>query len=96
LDARKVATKNDELDRLLKKVARPDADPRQTLADAIKDPAVMRVLVDELGKDPDRLAALRRAVFDVAEEGTMGGGALQTFIKTNEKSLKVLSKDTGH
>ena len=96
LDARKVATKNDELDRLLKKVARPDADPRQTLADAIKDPAVMRVLVDELGKDPDRLAALRRAVFDVAEEGTMGGGALQTFIKTNEKSLKVLFKDTGH
>jgi hypothetical protein len=96
LDARKVAAKNDELDRLLKKVARPDADPRQTLADAIKDPATMRVLVDELGKDPDRLAALRRAVFEVAQEGTMGGGALQTFIKTNEKSLKVLFKDTGH
>ena len=96
LDARKVAAKNDELDRLLKKVARPDADPRQTLADAIKDPATMRVLVDELGKDPVRLAALRRAVFDVAQEGTLGGGALQTFIRTNEKSLRVLFKDTNH
>ena len=96
LDQRMVLAKNDELNAILRKVSRPDADPRQTLATAIKDPAVMRTLVDELGKDPDRLAALRRAVFDVAGEGALQGGALKTFIDTNEKSLKVLYGNTGH
>jgi hypothetical protein len=96
LDQRMVLAKNDELNAILRKVSRPDADPRQTLATAIKDPAVMRTLVDELGKDPDRLAALRRAVFDVAGEGSLKGGALKSFIDTNEKSLKVLYGNTGH
>ena len=96
LDQRMVLAKNDELNAILRKVSRPDADPRQTLATAIKDPAVMRTLVDELGKDPDRLAALRRAVFDVAGEGSLKGGALKSFIDTNEKSLKVLYGSTGH
>jgi hypothetical protein len=96
LDQRMVLAKNDELDAILRKVGRPDADPRQTLANAIKDPATMRVLVDELGKDPERLAALRRAVFDVAGEGSLKGGALKTFIDTNEKSLKVLYGSTNH
>ena len=96
LDQRRVAAKNDELDALLRRAGRPDADPRQTLAKAIQDPATMRVLVDEFGKDPERLAALRRAVFDVAGEGALQGGALKTFIDNNEKGLKVLFKDTGH
>jgi hypothetical protein len=96
LDQRMVLAKNDELDAILRKVGRPDADPRQTLANAIKDPATMRVLVDELGKDPERLSALRRAVFDVAGEGSLKGGALKTFIDTNEKSLKVLYGSTNH
>ena len=96
LDQRMVLAKNDELNAILRKVSRPDADPRQTLATAIKDPAVMRTLVDELGKDSDRLAALRRAVFDVAGEGSLKGGALKSFIDTNEKSLKVLYGSTGH
>lgn len=96
LDQRRVAAKNDELDSLLRRVGRPDADPRQTLAKAIQDPATMRVLVDELGKDPERLASLRRAVFDVAGEGALQGGALKTFIDNNEKGLKVLFKDTAH
>lgn len=96
LDQRRILAKNDELDQLLRKVSRPDADPKQTLAKAIQDPATMRVLVDELGKDPERLASLRRAVFDVAGEGALQGGALKTFIDNNEKSLKVLFKDTEH
>lgn len=96
LDQRRVAAKNDELDTLLRRAGRPDADPRQTLAKAIQDPATMRVLVDEFGKDPERLASLRRAVFDVAGEGALQGGALKTFIDNNEKGLKVLFKDTGH
>jgi hypothetical protein len=96
LDQRMVAARNDELDVLLKKVGRPDADPQQTLAKAVQDPATMRVLVDELGKDPERLASLRRAVFDIAGEGALKGGSLKGFLDTNEKSLKVLFKDTGH
>jgi|GEM_PF-4693575 len=96
LEDRRVLIKNDELDNILRKVARPDADPRQVLAKAIEDPAVMRMLVDELGKDPDRLAALRRSVFNVAGEGAKKGGALKTFLENNEKSLKVLYKDTEH
>lgn len=96
LDQRRLTAKNDELDQLLRRVSRPDADPKQTLAKAIQDPATMRVLVDELGKDPERLASLRRAVFDVAGEGALQGGALKTFIDNNEKSLKVLFKDTDH
>ena len=96
LDARRVAAGNDELDQMLKRVTRPDADPRQTLAKAVKDPATMRVLVDELGKNPEQLAALRRSVYDLATEGATGGGALKTFIDSNEKSLKVLFKDTQH
>jgi hypothetical protein len=96
IDARRVAAGNDELDQMLKRVTRPDADPRQTLAKAVKDPATMRVLVDELGKNPEQLAALRRSVYDMASEGAAGGGALKTFIDNNERSLKVLFKDTQH
>jgi hypothetical protein len=96
LDARRVAAGNDELDQILKRVSRADADPRQTLAKAVKDPATMRVLVDELGKNPEQLAALRRSVYDMATEGAAGGGALKTFLDNNEKSLKVLFKDTQH
>lgn len=96
LDQRRVSAKNDELDQLLRKAGRPDADPRQTLAKAIQDPSIMRVLVDEFGKDPERLAALRRSVFEVAAQGSQKGGALQTFLQNNEKSLGILFKDTKH
>ena len=96
IDTRRVAAGNDELDQILKRVTRPDADPRQTLAKAINDPATMRVLVDELSKNPEQLAALRRSIYDLATEGATGGGALKTFIDNNEKSLKVLFKDTQH
>ena len=96
LDQRRVTAKNDELDQLLRRAGRPDADPRQTLAKAIQDPSIMRVLVDEFGKDPEKLAALRRSVFEVASEGTQKGGALQSFLQNNEKSLRILFKDTTH
>ena len=96
LDQRMVAAKNSELDNLLAKAARADADPRQTLTKALSDPATMRTLVNQLGKDPDMLAALRRSVWDVATEGATKGGALKGFLDTNEKSLKVLFGDTQH
>ena len=96
LDQRGLLIKNDELDALLKKASREDADPKQVLAKAINDPATMRVLVNELGKDPEKLASLRRAVFEVASEGSGKGGALKTFLDTNEKSLSILFNNTGH
>lgn len=96
LDQRRLQAKNAELDTLLQKASRPDADPRQVLSKAIQDPATMRVLVDEFGKDPERLASLRRAVFDVATEGSVKGGALKSFLEQNQKSLQVLFKDTKH
>jgi len=96
LDQRMVTAKNAELDTLLSKAARADADPRQTLTKALSDPAAMRTLVNEMGKDPEMLAALRRSVWDVATEGAKSGGALKGFLDTNEKSLKVLFGDTQH
>ena len=44
LDQRMVNAKDNELDRLLARAVREDADPRQTLLDAIRDPAIMRKL----------------------------------------------------
>jgi hypothetical protein len=96
LNDRRMLAKNDELDQILKKVSRPDADPKNTLIKAVDDPATMRVLVNELGKDPEKLAALRRSVFDLAGEGALQGGALSNFLTKNEKSLAVLFKDTKH
>ena len=96
IDKRRVQATNNELDSLLAKASRPDADPQQILATALRDPATMRVLVDQVGKDPEGLAALRRKVWDLATEGTQGGGALGQFLKNNEKSLGVLFKNTNH
>lgn len=96
LDQRMVTAKNAELDTLLSKAARADADPRQTLTKALSDPAAMRTLVNAMGKDPEMLAALRRSVWDIATEGAQSGGALKGFLDTNQKSLKVLFGDTQH
>ena len=96
IDRRRVDATNNELDSLLVKASRPDADPQQILVSALRDPATMRVLVDQVGKDPDSLAALRRQVWDVATGGAQGGGDLGSFLKNNEKSLGVLFKNTAH
>lgn len=96
IDQRRVNAKDNELDSLLARAVRPDADARLIMTNALRDPATMRKLVDQLGKDPESLAALRRSVYDVAMEGAQGGGALKTFLDANEKSLQVLFKNTGH
>jgi len=90
LDQRRVAATDDALQSMLKQAARPDADPRPTLYKALEDPASMRVLVNAFSKDPENLAALRRSVFDVAREGSVGGGAMQSFLGKNKNSLKIL------
>ena len=56
--------------------ARADADPRQILTKALSDPASMRTLVNQFGKDPEMLAALRRSVWDIATEGATKGGEI--------------------
>jgi hypothetical protein len=96
IDRRKVEMTNNELDSLLARASRPDADPQQILTTALRDPGTMRVLVDQVGKDPESLAALRRQVWDLATGGAQGGGALESFLKNNEKSLGVLFKNTAH
>jgi hypothetical protein len=96
IDRRRVDATNNELDSLLAKASRPDANPQQILTKALQDPATMRVLVDQVGKDPEGLGALRRQVWDLATGGAQGGGALESFLKNNEKSLGVLFKNTSH
>lgn len=96
IEDRKKALADAELDTVLAASTRLDADPRQSLASSLRDPAVMRKLVDAVGKDPEMLNALRRAVFNFAREGTEGGWALDKFLSINRKSLEVLYKDTKH
>jgi hypothetical protein len=96
LDKRAVVAKDSELKGMLDKAARDDADPLTVLEQALSDPASMRKLVDQFSKDPESLAALRRSVYDVAMQGSEKGGSLVRFIDQNEKSLKVLYKDTQH
>lgn len=56
----------------------------------------MRKLVDVMSNDPERLAALRRSVYDIASEGVQVGAPLKTFLDSNEKALKVLFGGTEH
>ena len=94
IEQRKIAAQDAELDRMLATAGRPDADPQRILNEAIQDPAKMRKLVDQVGKDPDALSALRRSVYDFASRGaTQRGGALETFIRGNEPALKILFGD---
>ena len=96
LEERRIQAKDADLDTLLAKASKTDADPRQTLEKAIKDPAAMRTLVNQMSKDPENLAALRRSVYDLATEGASKGGALEGFLRNNEKSMKVLFGGTDH
>ena len=96
INKRRIAAKDSELDNMLAKAGREDADQAQSIAAAIKDPAMMRKLVNQTGNDPELLAALRRSVFETATEGAQQGGLLSSFIQGNEKSLKVLFKNTKH
>jgi hypothetical protein len=96
LDRRATAAQDNELDRVLAKAVRPEADPRLVLQDALKDPAIMRKLVDAMNPNPEMVDALRRSVYDIATQGAQGGGALKSFLDNNERALKVLFGGTEH
>lgn len=90
IDQRMVQAKDIELDGIVQKAVKQDADPAQVLEKAVKDPAQMRTLVNAFKGDPEKLASLRRSVFEVATGGTAQGGALQGFLDGNRKSLSIL------
>jgi len=96
LDQRTLAAQDNELDRVLAKAVRPEADPRLVLQDALRDPAIMRKLVDAMSPNPEMVDALRRSVYDIATQGAQGGGGLRAFLDNNERALKVLFGGTEH
>jgi hypothetical protein len=96
LEARRIQAADAELDKMLAQATRPDAPPAQSLEKAMRDPASMRKLVDTFGKDPEMLGALRRSVYYLAVDSARGGGSLQAFMRNNERSLRILFKDTKH
>jgi hypothetical protein len=58
------AMEDRELDTLIKKSIRPDADTGQLVRQAVEDPAVMRKLVNTVGKDEAKLQAMRREFWE--------------------------------
>lgn len=83
-----------EFDNFLKTVLRPGTDKEIILTKALNSPIEMTKLVNVLKGDPDKLAALRRAVFDITKEGTFTGGSLKKFMEITNKSLKVVFDET--
>ncbi len=79
-----------EFDNFLKTVLRPGTDNEIILKQAVSSPIEMSKLINVLKGDPNKLAALRRAVFDITKEGALTGGSLKKFIEVTEKSLNVL------
>lgn len=79
-----------EFDDFLNKTLRPGTDNAIILEKALSSPIEMSKLVSAVKGDPDRLDALRRAVFNISKEGALQGLLLKKFIETNNKSLKVL------
>jgi hypothetical protein len=79
-----------EFDNFLNKTLRPGTDNAIILENALSSPIEMSKLVSAVKGDPDRLDALRRAVFDISKEGALQGLPLKKFIDANSKSLKVL------
>lgn len=62
--AAKEAMEDKELDALIKKSIRPDADVGQLVRQAVEDPAVMRKLINTVGKDEPKLQAMRREFWE--------------------------------
>ena len=83
-----------EFDNFLKTVLRPGTDKEIILTKALNNPIEMTKLVNVLKGDPDKLAALRRAVFDITKEGTFTGGSLKKYMELTSKSLKVVFDET--
>lgn len=90
LEARKKAAVDDELNKILAKSAREGADPSELINRALRDPADMKVLVSSMEKTPERLEALRRAVYKEAAD-PRGQVTISQFLdQANPRSLAYL------
>jgi len=90
---RQELVKDDELMSLLQKSVRPDADPKRLVEQAVNDPAIMRKLINTVGKDPERLNALRRQVWFSVKESLFDPKTPNysaDFLKRNSKSIAML------
>lgn len=87
---KEVLAQDTEFDNFLNRTLRPGTDNAIILDKALSSPIEMSKLVSTVKGDPDRLDALRRAVFDISKEGSLQGLPLKKFIDANGKSLKVL------
>lgn len=79
-----------DLDKFLTKAVRPGSDKVSVLSDALSDPPRMAMIVNAVKKDPEQLAALRRAVFETAGEAARAGAPMARFLDTHDRSLKLL------
>ena len=90
LEARKNAAIDDELNKLIAKSTREGADPSELITRALRDPADMRLLVKSLEGSPERLEALRRAVYKEAADPNGKVMISQFLDQANPKSLSFL------
>ena len=90
LETRKNAAIDDELNKLIARTTREGADPSELITRALRDPADMRLLVKSLEGSPERLEALRRAVYKEAADPSGKVMISQFLDQANPKSLAFL------
>jgi hypothetical protein len=90
LEARKQAAVDNELNKLIAKSTREGADPNELITRVLRDPADMNVLVKAMEGFPERLEALRRAVYKSAADPQGKVTITQFLDKANPKSLAAL------
>jgi hypothetical protein len=87
LETRKQAAVDNELNKLIAKSTREGADPNELITRVLRDPADMSVLVKSMGSSPERLEALRRAVYKSAADPQGKVSITQFLDNANPKSL---------
>ena len=91
--AQKEALQDVELDKIIKEVIRPGAEVKDFVLGALSRPADMRKLVDTVGKDPEKLQALRRNVWETMVSKMLDPNdpiLLSRFKTTYGKALNML------
>jgi hypothetical protein len=90
LETRKKAAVDDELNKIIAKSTREGADPNELITRVLRDPADMNVLVKAMEGSPERLEALRRAVYKSAADPQGKVSITQFLDNANPKSLAAL------
>jgi len=90
LETRKKAAVDDELNKIIAKSTREGADPNELISRVLRDPADMNVLVKAMEGSPERLEALRRAVYKNAADPQGRVSITQFLDNANPRSLAAL------